>query len=176
MLERRPFPPGQHGRRPRRARSVYLRQLEEKQKLRFFYGVREQEMRRYVAEASRSRKSTGEVLVQLVERRLDNVLARLGLAATRAQARQFINHGHVLVDGSRVDVPSYLVKQGDEVRIKPGSTVESLVRESLDNVPGVPAWLQLDRDNLSGKVLHLPEREEVQIPFDESLVIEFYSR
>lgn len=176
VLDRRPFPPGQHGRRPRRTRSVYLRQLEEKQKARFFYGVREQEMRRYVDEASRSRRSTGEVLVQLLERRLDNVLARLGLAATRAQARQFINHGHVLVDGDRVDVPSYLVNPGEEVRIKAGSAVEALARDSLDKAVGVPAWLELAGDDLAGGVLHLPERDEVQVPFDESLVVEFYSR
>lgn len=173
-LERRPFPPGQHGRsaRPRRTRSVYLRQLEEKQKARFFYGVREKEMRRYVQEAARTRRST----VQLVERRLDNVLARLPLAATRAQARQFISHGHVLVNRDRVDVPSYLVDAGDEVRIKPGSSVEPLAREAIDRMATVPPWLQLDREELTGKVLHLPGREEVQVPFDEPLIVEYYSR
>lgn len=175
-LERRAFPPGQHGRRPRRTRSVYLRQLEEKQKARFFYGIRESELRRYVERAARSKGSTGEVLVQLLERRLDNVLARLGLAATRAQARQFVSHRHVLVDGGPVDIASYQVSPGEEVRIRPASPVEPLVREALELVAKVPPWLELDRDAMAGRVLHLPQRHEVEVPFDESLIVEFYSR
>jgi small subunit ribosomal protein S4 len=155
---------------------VYLLQLEEKQKARFYYGIRESELRRYSEQAARGRQSTAQALVQLMERRLDNVLTRLGLASTRAQARQFISHGHVLVDGKRVAIPSYLVRPGHEVRVKPDSAVEPLVRESAEQVAKVPAWLELKREAMSGRVLHLPERDEVDVPYDESLVVEFYSR
>jgi len=175
-LERRPFPPGQHGRRPRRSRSVYLLQLEEKQKARFYYGIRESELRRYAEQAARGRQSTAQALVQVMERRLDNALTRLGLASTRAQARQFISHGHVLVDGKRVAIPSYLVRPGQDVRVKQDSAVEPLVRESAEQVAKVPGWLELNREAMSGRVLHLPERDEVDVPYDESLVVEFYSR
>lgn len=175
-LARRPYPPGQHGRRQRRTRSDYLRQLEEKQKVRFFYGVRESELRRYLAQAVQVPEPTGEALVRLLETRLDNVLARLGLAATRAQARQFVSHGHVLVDGDRVDIPSYALSPGQEVRIRPGSPVDPLVREALELQALTPPWLELDRDGLAGRVKSLPERHDVQVPFDETLVIEFYSR
>lgn len=175
-LSRRPYPPGQHGQRYRRTRSEYLRQLEEKQKARFFYGLRESELRRYYDEASRGREPTGEALLRLLELRLDNVIARLGLAATRAQARQFIGHGHVEVDGKRVDRPSYGLSPGEEVRIKPGSRVEPLVQEALELASEVPAWLERDREGLKGTVRSLPERVEVRAPFDETQIIEFYSR
>ena len=175
-LARRPYPPGQHGQRYRRKRSEYLRQLEEKQKARFFYGVRERELRRYYDRASRGREPTGDVLVRLLEMRLDSVLARLGLAATRAQARQFIGHGHVQVDGDRVDIPSYGLSPGQEVRIKPGSRVEPLVQEALELTAKVPPWLERDADALRGNVKGLPERADVQVPFDETQIIEFYSR
>lgn len=155
---------------------MYLLQLEEKQKARFYYGIRESELRRYAEQAARGRQSTAQALVQVMERRLDNVLTRLGLASTRAQARQFISHGHVLVDGKRVAIPSYLVRPGQEVGVKPDSAVEPLVRESAEQVAKVPAWLELNREAMSGRVLHLPERDEVDVPYDESLVVEFYSR
>jgi small subunit ribosomal protein S4 len=175
-LARRPFPPGQHGRRFRRTRSEYLRQLEEKQKARFFYGIREGQLRRYFAQASRLQEPTGEALVGLLESRLDNVLARLGLAATRAQARQFIVHGHVLVDGGRVDIPSYSLDSGQEVRIRPGSRIEPLVEEALDLAAEVPPWLELDRGRMAARMTRRPQRSEVQAPFDETQIIEFYSR
>jgi small subunit ribosomal protein S4 len=175
-LARRPYPPGQHGQRYRRTRSEYLRQLQEKQKARFFYGVRESELRRYFDRAVRSGEPTGEVLVRLLEARLDNVLARLGLAATRAQARQFISHGHVLVDGNRVDIPSYELSVGQEVQIRPGSRVEPLVQEALELTAEVPPWLELDRDRLRGLVKSVPDRAQLQAPFDETQIIEFYSR
>jgi small subunit ribosomal protein S4 len=175
-LARRPYPPGQHGRRYRRTRSEYLRQLEEKQKARFFYGVRESELRRYFDRATRAREPTGDVLVRLLELRLDNVLARLGLASTRAQARQFISHGHVLVDGERVDIPSYALSVGQEVRIRPGSRVEPLVAEALELTAEVPTWLERDRERLAGRVQRLPTRADAQVPFDETMIIEFYSR
>jgi small subunit ribosomal protein S4 len=175
-LARRPYPPGQHGQRYRRKRSEYLQQLEEKQKARFFYGVRESELRRYFDRAARGREPTGDVLVRLLEGRLDSVLARLGLAATRAQARQFISHRHVQVDGQRVDIPSYGLSPGEEVRIRPGSRVEPLVQEALELTAEVPVWLERDREGLTGRVKSLPERSEVQVPFDETRIIEFYSR
>jgi small subunit ribosomal protein S4 len=175
-LARRPYPPGQHGQRYRRKRSEYLQQLEEKQKARFFYGVRESELRRYFDRASRGREPTGDVLVRLLESRLDSVLARLGLAATRAQARQFISHGHVQVDGERVNIPSYGLSPGDEVRIRPGSRIEPLVQVALELTAEVPAWLERGREGLAGRVKSLPERSEVQVPFDETQIIEFYSR
>jgi small subunit ribosomal protein S4 len=175
-LARRPYPPGQHGQRYRRKRSEYLQQLEEKQKARFFYGVRESELRRYFDRAAGGREPTGDVLVRMLESRLDSVLARLGLAATRAQARQFISHRHVQVDGERVNIPSYRLSPGDEVRIRPGSRIEPLVREALELTAEVPAWLERDREGLTGRVKSLPERSEVQVPFDETQIIEFYSR
>jgi small subunit ribosomal protein S4 len=175
-LARRPYPPGQHGQRYRRKRSEYLQQLEEKQKARFFYGVRESELRRYFDRAASGREPTGDVLVRMLESRLDSVLARLGLAATRAQARQFISHGHVQVDGERVNIPSYRLSPGDEVRIRPGSRIEPLVREALELTAEVPAWLERDREGLTGTVKSVPERSEVQVPFDETQIIEFYSR
>ena len=175
-LARRPYPPGQHGRRFRRTRSEYLRQLEEKQKARFYYGIRESQLRRYFEQASRAAEPSGEALMRLLELRLDNVLARLGLAATRAQSRQFISHGHVLVDGERVDVASYRLEPGQEVRIRPGSRVEPLVQEALELAVEVPPWLELDLEQLTGRVMRLPTRSEVQAPFDETLIVEFYSR
>jgi small subunit ribosomal protein S4 len=114
--------------------------------------------------------------VRLLEMRLDSVLARLGLAATRAQARQFIGHGHVQVDGERVDIPSYAISPGQEVRIKPGSRVEPLVQEALELTAEVPPWLERDRDALKGTIKSLPDRSDVQAPFDETQIIEFYSR
>jgi small subunit ribosomal protein S4 len=175
-LARRPYPPGQHGRRYRQSRSDYLRQLEEKQKARFFYGIRESELRRYLDRAERSGEPAGEALVRLLESRLDNVVARLGLAATRAQARQFINHGHVLVDGQRVDIPSYAMRPGQHVAIRPGSAVEPLVRDALDLTAVVPPWVKADPEGAGGRMLRPPHRNEVQVPFDETLIIEFYSR
>jgi small subunit ribosomal protein S4 len=112
----------------------------------------------------------------MLESRLDSVLARLGLAATRAQARQFISHGHVQVDGERVNIPSYRLSPGDEVRIRPGSRIEPLVQEALELTSEVPAWLEREREGLKGRVKSLPERSEVRVPFDETQIIEFYSR
>jgi small subunit ribosomal protein S4 len=150
--------------------------LQEKQKARFFYGIREGQLRRYFDHASRLQEPTGEALVRLLESRLDNVLARLGLAATRAQARQFIGHGHVLVDGERVDIPSFSLSVGQELRIRPGSRVEPLVEEALDLAAEAPPWLEPDREQRAGTVKRRPERTEVQAPFDETQIIEFYSR
>jgi small subunit ribosomal protein S4 len=175
-LQRRPYPPGQHGRRYRRPRSVYLQQLEEKQKARFFYGITESQFRRYVERSAAAGGETGSTLVRLLETRLDNVVHRLGLASTRAQARQLVSHGHVLVDGRRVDVPSYEVRPQQRIQLRGGSSAARIAEEALELSPGPPSWLAVEREELAGTVLRLPEREDVQVPFDERLVIEFYAR
>lgn len=155
---------------------MYLEQLEEKQKARFFYGVTESQFRRYLARSIGSGAETGSMLVRLLESRLDNVVHRLGLAATRPQARQLVAHRHVLVDGRRVDIPSYEVRPQERVQLRPGSRAAPIAEEALDLSPGPPAWLSLDREQLAGTVLRTPERGEMQVPFDERQVIEFYAR
>lgn len=176
-LERRPTPPGQHGAARRRQPSTYGVQLREKQRAKRYYGVRERQFRRYVREASRQREGLmGDHLLRLLERRLDNVVYRLGLATTRAQARQYVNHGHVMVDGGRVDIPSFQVKAGQTVALRTDSPVEPAVRDAVELVAAVPGWLQADVDALEGKVLRLPERSEIATPVNEQLIVEFYSR
>ncbi|UUY06333.1 30S ribosomal protein S4 [Svornostia abyssi] len=176
-LERRPTPPGQHGAARRRQPSTYGVQLREKQRAKRYYGVRERQFRRYVREASRQREGLmGDHLLRLLERRLDNVVYRLGLATTRAQARQYVNHGHVMVDGGRVDIPSFQVKAGQTVALRTDSPVEPAVRDAVELVASVPGWLQADVDALQGKVLRLPDRSEIATPVNEQLIVEFYSR
>jgi small subunit ribosomal protein S4 len=177
-LERRgAAPPGQHGARRRRAPSVYGLQLRESQKLKIAYGVREKQMRRLVDRARRNHETTaGEALLQLLERRLDNVVFRLGLAATRRQARQFIVHGHVQVDGRRLDIPSASVADGAAIRIAPDSPVAPLAHEAAEDIALLPAWLQVDHEALSGRVLRAPQRQEIAMPVTEQLVIERYAR
>lgn len=175
-LARRPYPPGVHGRRHRGRRSEYLTQLHEKQKARFFYGVRESQFRRYFQRALEAAEPTDQALVQQLEGRLDNVLHRLGLASTRAQARQFISHRHVEVGDRIVDRPSFAVSPGDRVRIRPKSRVEPLAREALDISSPPPQWLSVDKEELAGTVLSTPSRDDVVVPFDESQIVEFYSR
>jgi len=177
-LERRgPVPPGQHGGGRRRPQSVYALQLREKQRAKRYYGVREKQFRRYVARAVRRREGrTGEVLLQLLELRLDNVVTRLGLAGTRAQARQFVSHGHVVVDGARVDIASFEVRPGQIVGIRPGSPVAGLAREAGELLSAAPTWLRADPDRLEGTVLHRPARDEIRVPVTEQLIVEFASR
>lgn len=177
-LERRgATPPGEHGARRRRAPSVYGQQLREAQKLKIAYGVREKQMRRLVDRARRVRDLTaGEALLQLLERRLDNVVFRLGLASTRRQARQFVVHGHVLVDGRRLDIPSALVEEGSRVELRSSSPVVPAARAAAAEVGRVPPWLEADHESLAGRVLHLPGREEIAMPVTEQLVIERYAR
>jgi small subunit ribosomal protein S4 len=174
-IERRPYPPGEHG-RGRIRQSEYLLQLREKQRAKRFYGVRERQFRRYFDRASRSAGVSGDALLRLLEMRLDNVVYRLGLAATRAQARQFVVHGHVQVNGTRVDRPSYEVSAGDEVRIKPGSAVEPVVRAATDLGSLVPPWLLIDQEPLLGRVVRDPAPEEVDAPVQPKLIVEFYSK
>ena len=174
-LDRRPYPPGEHG-RGRIRQSEYLLQLREKQKTRRFYGVLEKQFRRYYAKASRQPGITGENLLRMLEMRLDNVVFRLGFAATRRQSRQLVNHGHFRVNGKKVNIPSYQVKADDVITLKQGSNAEGVVRAATELVASVAPWLQADYDALNGKVLKAPERGEIDTPVSEQLIVELYSK
>lgn len=179
-MERKAYPPGLHGKRVqfRRTQSDFGAQLREKQRARRIYGVGERQFRRYFDMAVAMRGQTGPNLLSILERRLDNVVYRLGFAASRAQARQIINHGHIEVNGKRLDVASALVDVGDVVSVRPLSRRNGYFRdlpESLEHV-SVPSWLSLDVAELSGRVLSLPAREDVQAPLQEQLIVEYYSR
>ena len=177
-LERRgAVPPGQRGgSRRRRQPSTFALQLRAKQVLKRMYGVRERQFRRYVREAQGSRERTGHRLLQILERRLDNVVFRLGFASTRAQARQFVSHGHVLVDGRRVTIASYRVKHGQVVGVAASSPVRPVAADSAELLGRVVPWLETDPDGLSGRVLRDPVREDINVPIDEQLVVEHFSR
>ena len=174
-FELRPFPPGQHGRR-RIQEKEYLTQLQEKQRARFTYGVMEKQFVRYYKEAARRPGKTGENLLQILETRLDNVVYRLGFAGSRAQARQLVRHGHFLVNGRRVNIPSFGVRPDDVISLKSGSPAETIVRDATDLTAVVTPWLQADHDGLTGKVLKWPERAEIDTPVQESLIVELYSK
>ena len=174
-VERRSYPPGEHGRGRVRA-SEYRNQLREKQKARRFYGVLERQFRGYYEKASRQEGVTGENLLRLLERRLDNVLVRLGFAASRRQARQMVNHGHWLVNGRRVDIASYQVRPDDVITIKQSSGAADVVRQATELTAAVPPWLQADHDALTAKVLRLPDRSEITAPVEEQLIVELYSK
>ncbi|MCL5021804.1 MAG: 30S ribosomal protein S4 [Nitrospirae bacterium] len=176
-VERRKYPPGQHG-QGRSKLSDYGIQLMEKQKVRKPYGLMEVQFRKYFHEAERRKGITGETLLQLLECRLDNVVYRMGFSANRRQARQLIRHGHFLVNGSRVNVPSYIIKENDVVEVKESSREIPSVQESLEKAGhrGLPAWLETDAANFKGKVLHVPSREEIQLPVQEQLIVELYSK
>jgi small subunit ribosomal protein S4 len=174
-VERRSYPPGEHG-RGRIKQSEYLIQLREKQKARRYYGILERQFRNYYEKAAKASGITGEALLRMLETRLDNVVYRLGFAASRAQARQIIRHGHFLVNGRRVNIPSYQVRPNDVVSLKPGSAVEQVVRDATDLTASVSPWLQADHDNLTGKVLKLPERADIDTPVQEQLIVELYSK
>jgi small subunit ribosomal protein S4 len=174
-IERRNYPPGDHGRgRPRQ--SEYRVQLREKQKARRYYGVLEKQFRGYYDRASRQDGVTGENLLRILECRLDNVLVRLGFAASRRQARQFVRHGHWLVNGRRLDIPSYQVRPDDVITLAPGFQGDQTIRDATELVSVVPAWLQADHDGLTAKVLRRPERDEIAVPVQEQLIVELYSK
>ena len=175
-LDRRPYPPGEHGRRPPRRRSEYREQVRAKQRAKRYYGLREGQFKRVFERASRRSGSTGDDLLRLLELRLDNVLVRLGLAATRAQARQFIVHGHITVDGRRVDIPSFEVSPGETIALRDGAPIEAPVRSATGLVSAVPAWLEADHDRLRGRVLRQPEISEIQAPVDTQPIVELYAR
>ena len=174
-VERRSYPPGDHG-RGRQKQSEYRVQLREKQKARRYYGVLEKQFRHYYEKASRQEGITGENLLTLLERRFDNVLVRLGFAASRPQARQLISHGHWYINGRRVDVPSYQVRHDDVITIRPGSAASDVVRSATELTTVVPPWLQADHDALTAKVLRLPDRSEITAPVQEQLIVELYSK
>jgi small subunit ribosomal protein S4 len=169
-LERRPYPPGQHG-RGRQRPTEYSTRLREKQRTKRFYGLREKQFRN-----AYERAGGGAQLLQALELRLDNVVYRLGFATTRAQARQFVVHGHFRVNGRRVDLPSARLRPGDVVSLQPGSGVRPLVDEAVALVGRVPLWLLAEHDELWGKVERPPERDEIAVPADEKLIIEFYAK
>ena len=176
-LEKRPFAPGQHGQR-RAKISEYGLQLREKQKAKFMYGVSEKQFRKYFKEAARVEGNTGANLITLLERRLDNVVYRMGFATTRANARQFTTHGHVLVDGKKVDIPSFMVKTGQKIEIKEKSKSNPQVVRALEltNQTGMVDWVNVDKEKVFGIFTRVPAREEVVIPVEERLIVELYSK
>ncbi len=176
-IDRRAYPPGEHGRGRRRKQSEYLVQLREKQKARRYYGVLEKQFRTYYEVATRQQGITGENLLRLLETRLDNVVYRLGFGGSRRQARQLIRHGHFQVNGRRVDIPSFRTRPDDVIMVAPRKEgAKSTIEDATDLTASVPAWLQADHDNLTGKVLRLPEREDIDIPVQEQLIVELYSK
>ena len=177
-IERRGYPPGQHGGRRTRRTLGYGLQLREKQKVKRTYGVLESQFRDYFKQADRRKGITGENLLTMLERRLDNVVYSLGFASSRAQGRQLVRHGHVLVDGKKVTIPSYQVREGQTVAVKEVSRKNDFIRASVETARGrgVPEWLELDAESFTGKVLRLPTREDVKLPIQEQLIVELYSR
>lgn len=176
-FDRRPYPPGQHGQRRIKFTEYGIR-LREKQKVRRIYGMLEKQFRRYFVEADRVKGVTGEELLKLLERRLDSTCYRLGFASTRADSRQLVRHKHVLVNGKSVNIPSFIVKPGDKIEIREKSQKKQRVVDALEQVErrGVPEWLELDKDKFAGTVKTLPNREEITLPIEEQLIVEFYSR
>lgn len=166
-------PPGMHGFRGRRLRDYGIR-LNEKQKLRYHYNVLEKQFRRYMAEAGRTKGNTGDVMLRLLEQRLDNVIRRMGWGRTIWQARQIVGHGHVLVNGKKVDIPSYQIQVGDTITLK--EKTHKYVRENMESLPGheVPAWLTFDPSTLTGKVVAVPTPDQVPFDVNMNLIVEYY--
>ncbi len=177
-MEKHPYPPGQHGQRRRGKRSDYGVRLREKQKLRFYYNMSEKQFANLFKEAVQKEGATGAVFLQLLESRLDNVVYRMGIAHTRRQARQFVSHGHILVNGKRIDIPSYRVNPGDEIAVDEKSKSNAFIKGNVEaNRRGkVHPWLEFDADNLKGRFLTRPAREDLVVPVNELQVIEYYSR
>ena len=176
-VEKRPYAPGQHGQR-RAKISEYGLQLREKQKAKFMYGVSEKQFRRIFDEAARKEGNTGINLVLLIERRLDNVVYRMGFATTRRFARQLVTHGHILVNGSKVDIPSYVVRAGDKIEVCEKSKNNPQVKRALEltQQTGIAPWVDVEREKAMGIFTRIPEREEVVIPVEERLIVELYSK
>jgi len=176
--ERRSYPPGQHGQARRRKRSDYGEQLREKQKVKRIYGIAERQFRGYYYKASRMKGVTGDNLIQLLERRLDNVVYRMGFASDHAEARQLVRHGHFKVNGRRVNIPSYLVRNNDAVEVTEKSRTVTRIVEALGAVErrGVPRWIELDKDAFKGVVKTMPARDDVTLPIREQLIVELYSK
>lgn len=177
-IERRGYPPGQHGQRRGRRSLGYGIQLREKQKVKRIYGVLEKQFRNYFKSAERSKGITGENLLAQLESRLDNVVYSLGFASSRAQARQFVRHGHILVDNRKTTIPAFEVKVGQSVAIKENSRKNDFIRASVETARGrgIPTWLELEADQFSGKMASMPKREEIKLPIEEQLIVELYSK
>jgi len=176
-IEKRNMPPGQHGRRRASKLQGYGVQLREKQKVKRIYGVLEDQFRRYFEMADRTRGITGVTLLQLLERRLDNATYRMGFATSRAQARQLVRHGHFLVNGKKVDIPSYSLKAGDVVSVRQSSRQNPAILHAVDEVKGrgIPEWISLEGE-LGAKVMSMPTREQINLPVQEQLIVELYSK
>jgi small subunit ribosomal protein S4 len=176
-FERRPYPPGQHGRR-RKKSSDYESQLREKQKVRQMYGIMEKQFHSYFEKAEAQKGVTGMNLLRLLEMRLDNIIYRLGFANSRDQARQLVLHGHFSVGGKKVDIPSYQVKPGDEITVREKSRKILVIQDAQEVIArrGCPEWLELDSENLKGSVKDVPSREDITFPINENLIVELYSK
>jgi small subunit ribosomal protein S4 len=176
-IERRNYPPGEHG-QARPKFSEYSVQLREKQKLRRMYGVLEGQFRRYFEMADRAKGVTGEILLQLLERRLDNVVYRIGFTTSRSEARQLVRHGHFRVNGRKVNVPSYLIRAGDSVGVRERSQKVARIQEALELAQrrGIPDWLEVTPESFAGRVKALPVRSDLTMPINEKLVVELYSK
>jgi len=176
-IEKRPYGPGQHGQRRKKV-SEYGLQLNEKQKAKFMYGISEKQFRALFTEANRRSGNTGTNLITLIEQRLDNVLYRMGFASTRRFARQLVTHGHILVDGKKLDIPSYRVKPGQKIEVKEASKANNQVVRAIEltNQTGLAPWVDIDAEKVFGIFTRLPEREEVVIPVEERLIVELYSK
>ena len=176
-VDKRPYAPGMH-RQQRKKLSEYGVQLREKQKAKRFYGVLESQFRKYYEMAIRKKGVTGEILLQLLESRLDNVTHRMGFGTSRDESRQLVTHGHFLVNGKRVNIPSYLVKAGDVIEVSERSKKSPRFKEILEITGSkvVPKWLEVDQENMKGSVISLPDREDIDLPIEEHLIVEFYSK
>jgi len=176
-VDRRPYAPGMHGQQ-RKKLSEYGIQLREKQKAKRLYGVLESQFRKYYEIAIRKKGITGEILLQILESRLDNVVYRMGFGTSRDESRQLVTHGHFLVNGKRVNIPSYLVRVGDVIEVAENSRKLERFKDILDVTGGkvVPKWLEVDQENMKGRVISLPEREDIDLPIQEHLIVELYSK
>ncbi|NLY03275.1 MAG: 30S ribosomal protein S4 [Campylobacter sp.] len=176
-LAKRPFPPGQHGQKRNKV-SEYGLQLKEKQKAKFIYGLTEKQLRNLFDEAARKDGNTGEIFLKLLEQRLDNVVYRMGFATTRRFARQLVSHGHILVDGKRVDIPSYRVSPGQKIEIREKSKENLQIVRAIDltSQTGIVAWVDVEKDKKFGIFTRIPDREEMQIPVEERFIVELYSK
>jgi small subunit ribosomal protein S4 len=177
-FERRGYAPGEHGKSRRVKETNYGQQLREKQKARRIYGLLERQFRHTFAKASEAKGVTGELLLQMLERRLDNVVFRLGLATSRSQARQLVRHRHLAVNGRTVDIPSYQVKAGDEIQVREKSKDLVVIKSAMENRKGqgLPDWVDLNTEKLAGRILHIPTRASIPVPINEQLIVELYSK
>lgn len=175
-LERKPYPPGQHGRSRRRRESEYATQLKEKQKAKYTYGILERQFRNLFEKAARKKGVTGENLLRFLEARLDNTVFRFGFGMTRRQARQFVNHGHILVNGDVVNIPSFQLRPGDIVTVRPRSRRMEAIQENVKRNRRSYPWLEIDRNQMTGKFLDFPNREDIPENIREQLIVELYSK